>query len=83
MYNIDDWNLGFTTAIRLYGDRAAVAAYIGKYITKGEKVGGRWYYSGGELQRPRYMYSRVDFESFEPDFSFECPNGKILVRRYV
>ncbi len=46
VYNIQDWKLGFTTAIEVYGDRGAVANYIGKYITKGEKkVGGRWYYS--------------------------------------
>lgn len=83
VYNLKDWKLGFTTAIRLYGDRAAVASYIGKYITKGQKVGGRWYYSGGELVRPSYMYSCVDFDSFEPDYSFECPSGEVLVRRYL
>lgn len=83
VYNVKDWELGFTTAIRLYGDRGAVANYIGKYITKGEKVGGRWYYSGGDLKRPKYAYSRVDFDSFDPDYSFTCPNGEILVRTYL
>lgn len=83
VYNVEDWELGFTTAIRLYGERGAVANYIGKYITKGEKVGGRWYYSGGALQRPKYLYSNVDFDSFAPDYSFECPNGEMLVRTYL
>lgn len=83
VYNVKDWELGFTTAIRLYGERGAVASYIGKYITKGEKVGGRWYYSGGPLMRPRYMYSNVDMESFEADYTFECPSGQILVRTYL
>lgn len=83
VYNITDWELGFTTAIRLYGERGAVASYIGKYITKGEKVGGRWYYSGGALKRPQFMYSNVDFDSFDPHYSFECPNGEMLVRTYL
>lgn len=83
VYNIHDWKLGFTTAIKLYGDRGAVASYIGKYITKGEKVGGRWYYSGGDLKRPKYFYKNEDFDSFKPDYSFECPNGKIMVKTYL
>lgn len=83
VYNVEDWELGFTTAIRLYGDRRAVANYIGKYITKGEKVGGRWYYSGGELKRPKYLYFKVDFDSFDCDYSFTCPNGEMLVRTYL
>lgn len=82
VYNIDDWSLGFTTAIELYGDRQAVANYVGKYITKGEKVGGRWYYSGGALNKPVYKYDRVDFDSFDCDYAFECPNGEILVRTF-
>lgn len=79
VYNISDWKLGFTTAIGLKGDKMAVARYVGKYITKGDKVGGRWYYSGGELVRPCYKYINVDFDSFDCDYSFECPNGEILV----
>lgn len=83
VYNIEDWNLGFTTAIRLYGDRGAVASYIGKYITKGDKVGGRWYYSGGDLQRPKYMYRNEDFDTFNSDYGFDCPNGRMLVKCYL
>lgn len=83
VYNISDWDLGFTTAIRLYGERAAVAAYIGKYITKGEKVGGRWYYSGGELKRPKFLYCNIDYDTFDCDYSFECPSGEFLVKRYI
>lgn len=82
VYNLTDWTLGFTTAIQTYGDRVAVASYIGKYITKGEKVGGRWYYSGGELQRPRFTYGRIDFDSFAADYRFECPLGEVLMKFY-
>lgn len=83
VYNLKDWKIGFTTAIALYGDRRAIAAYVGKYITKGEKVGGRWYYSGGDLRRPEYYYFNTDFDSFEPDYMFETPNGEMLVRTYL
>lgn len=83
VYNVPDWRLGFTTSIRTYGARGAVANYIGKYITKGEKVGGRWYFSGGELTRPRYVYSNVDVDDFEQDFSLDTPRGKIHVRRFA
>lgn len=56
IYNIDDFPLGFTAAVKLGctdADRQAVAAYVCKYITKGgKKVGGRYYLHGGKLQRP-------------------------------
>lgn len=58
VYNLPEWSWGFTTAIRTYGDsRSGVCAYITKYITKSdEKVGGRWYYHGGDLRKPRFEY---------------------------
>lgn len=57
VYNVKDWKLGFTTAVKVYGERGAVCKYIVKYISKStDRVGGRWYYSGGELQRPTYEY---------------------------
>lgn len=66
VYNVADFPLGFTTAITLSGDNArqATAKYCYKYITKsgGEKVGGRYYLSGGALGRPQYAYVNVDFE---------------------
>lgn len=63
VYNLPGWSFGFSTAIRLYGDRAAAVGYLVKYITKGEaKIGGRWYYSGGELKRPRVSVTWLDFD---------------------
>jgi hypothetical protein len=67
VYNVTDWVDGFSTAIHTYGSPASLAKYITKYITKSEnKVGGRWYYSGGDLQRPRYVYDNVDYDLIEP-----------------
>ena len=60
VYNLPGWRLGFTTAIQLYGDYHAAVSYVCKYIGKqGEKPGGRWYYSGGCLQRPDVSFSDV------------------------
>ncbi len=83
VYNIEDWKLGFTTSIFTYGEREAVAAYIGKYITKSaDKIGGRWYYSGGALKKPVYTYERVSFGDFVGDFGFTCEGGAFLVKKY-
>lgn len=62
VYNLPAWTLGYTTAIELYGERRAAIGYVVKYITKAQdKVGGRWYYSGGALRRPEVEVVRVDF----------------------
>ncbi len=64
IYNLPAWGWGFSTAIRLYGERAAAVGYCCKYIAKQqEKIGGRWYYSGGQLRRPEVSWSDVDFET--------------------
>lgn len=61
VYNLPGWKLGFTTAIELYGERAKAVNYVCKYITKAaDKVGGRWYYSGGELKRPETVVFDVE-----------------------
>lgn len=53
IYNLPQWDYGFTTAIELYGDYHAAIGYTCKYIGKdAEKIGGRWYYSGGKLEKP-------------------------------
>ncbi len=65
VFNLPAWTLGFTTAIELYGERRAAVGYVTKYITKAdEKVGGRWYYSGGDLKRPVVEYADVDYTDF-------------------
>ena len=57
VYNLAGWKLGFTTAIKLYGDYHAAVAYTCKYIGKdSEKIGGRWYYSGGDLKKPEETF---------------------------
>lgn len=61
VFNLPAWPLGFSTAIRLYGDYHKAVGYIQKYIGKqGEKPGGRWYYSGGALRRPEEVCCPLD-----------------------
>ncbi len=60
VYNIPSWQSGFSTAQFISGENAIdfTSKYISKYMTKsgGQKVGGRYYLSGGELIRPTYVY---------------------------
>lgn len=60
VYNITSWQQGFSTAQYISGDNAIdfTSKYISKYMTKskGQKVGGRYYLSGGNLIRPMYIY---------------------------
>lgn len=84
VYNVSDWSLGFSTAIMTYGERGAIARYIGKYITKGEqKIGGRWFYSGGNLSEPIVEYKRGGFaELGEYSYDFECAGGRFKVVKF-
>lgn len=62
VYNVPGWSWGFSTAIKLHGDRRRAVGYVTKYITKADaKIGGRWYYSGGQLARPDEFTADLDF----------------------
>lgn len=77
VYNLPSWGWGFSTAIQLYGERDAAINYVCKYIGKEmsgtdgaqagtpEKIGGRWYYSGGALRRPTVEWFDVDLRDWE------------------
>lgn len=87
IYNIADWDIGFTTAVRIgraEKDREATASYILKYLSKqNEKVGGRWYLHGGDLLSPIevymcYNYLDVPCESVSPTPGI---NIKVITRK--
>lgn len=83
VYNVADWRLGHSTAIHTYGKRLQLARYITKYITKSDdKVGGRWYYSGGVLQKPAYIYDDVDFYSLVGDVEFAHEFGEFKIKYF-
>lgn len=77
IYNLPRWGFGFSTCIPLYGEYEHAVRYCLKYIGKtGEKIGGRWYYSGGDLQRPEVIATDVDPEEYmnRPDlYQFDVP----------
>jgi hypothetical protein len=81
VYNISDWTLGFSTAIEVYGNPKALARYVGKYLTKSEadKIGGRWFYHGGELDEPEYKYDNLDFVSFVGNVEFDTDGGRFKI----
>ena len=72
IYNVADWKLGFTTAVKLKGNYENVCKYITKYVLKqsdGGMIGGRYYYHGGQLKEPHYEYinfvGQPDGEAYE------------------
>ena len=68
VYNAPGWKYGFSTALELSGDYHKAVAYVCKYIGKdSEKIGGRWYYSGGDLKRPEAAYSDADYEALRAE----------------
>lgn len=77
IYNLPRWSYGFSTAIELYGDYSSAVGYVCKYINKQEeKIGGRWYYSGGDIRRPVITLSDMDFSeamSHEGGYAFDIP----------
>ena len=86
VYNLPQWDLGFTTAIELYGTYSAAVGYVCKYIGKqeGERPMGRWYYSGGALKEAPKQYASTDYRGWLVDFpgeavEFEIPGTKMVV----
>lgn len=84
IYNLPRWTFGFTTAIELYGDYGAAVGYVLKYVTKQEeKIGGRWYYSGGALLRPVVeVCDPPEGLRFESGETFEIPEAGLRFSRF-
>lgn len=59
VYNIKNWRAGFSTTQKITGEGAdiACAKYIMKYMQKqtGQKIGGRYFLTGGQIKRPVYI----------------------------
>jgi hypothetical protein len=68
VFNLPQWDYGFTTAIGLYGEYGAAVNYVLKYVGKDidprkgvpERIGGRWVYSGGPLASPVDTLLQID-----------------------
>lgn len=80
VYNLPEWDYGYTTAIALYGSHHAAVGYVCKYIGKGAaKIGGRWYYSGGALAKPVEKFVDISYaelmEMQDEEFKAEYGEG--------
>ena len=69
VYNVKEWKYGFSTAIKLYGDKARAKNYILKYIQKGnDKIFGRYYYSSRNLiRKPLILYGYEIFDEVDAE----------------
>lgn len=81
VFNLPSWTWGFSTAIELYGDRKAAVGYVCKYVSKQQdKIGGRWYYSGGALRRPEVAWGDLDFRRLSAGRETFCVDGLPEIR---
>lgn len=81
IYNISGFKFGFSTAIEIVGEYTAVCRYILKYVGKsGQKVGSRFYLSGGKLGTPRYEYFNAEVDELEGGKIFS-PEGSGMTFR--
>lgn len=63
VYNVANWSFGFSTAIKLQGDKLNTAYYVTKYITKDcKKIFGRFFWHSRDLKKPVIELSDVDFD---------------------
>lgn len=75
IFNIPAFKLGFNTAIEISGDYTHACKYILKYVGKNsQKVGKRFYLSGGNLGHPRFEYFNADITDFSEGYTF-TPEG--------
>lgn len=67
VFNCNDWKYGFSTGIRVYGDKGALSYYITKYLTKDvKKIFGKFYYSSRDLRRiPDTYYLNISYNDVE------------------
>ena len=80
IYNMRGYPYGYTTAccIGSDDDRIKAARYCAKYCTKNtECIGGRYYFSGGDLGRPIYKYFHFPYDEAMGDV-YPCEGGMVF-----
>ena len=66
VYNLSTWRFGWSTVIQVYGSPQQLAHYVTKYITKdNKKIFGKYYWHSRDLQKPKVVFSNVDFDSIQ------------------
>ena len=94
VYNLPEWQLGFSTAILTYGDRGALAHYLSKELCKDvqkslvksgsiDKIGGRWYLHGGHFEKPVVELANRNFEEMSCySYDVACDGGKFKIYKF-
>lgn len=80
VYNLKTWSFGFTTCIKLTGDRLNTAFYVTKYITKDcKKIFGKFFWHSRDLKKPRIVIADVDYDAIQSadhnGFKYEFQRG--------
>ena len=76
VYNLPQWKLGFSTAVKTNNNYNAISFYMTKYITKDvQKIFGKFYFAGGkDLKRNApYFLTDTDYNEFLSDNEVYCP----------
>ncbi|MCD7827650.1 MAG: hypothetical protein LUG85_03845 [Clostridiales bacterium] len=66
IYNLPQWSLGFSTAVKLEGDIQKICSYITKYITKdSKKIFGKFYLASnkGLIKKPVTVLTDCNYEN--------------------
>ena len=64
VYNMTNWKFGWSTAIRLTGDKMKTAFYVTKYITKDtKKIFGKFFWHSRSLVRPQIEIKDIDYDT--------------------
>lgn len=87
VYNVKNWNFGFSTAIKFEkcddkgNGTTAIAKYLTKYITKDlTRVLKHYYYAGGKIDREvETEYRNIPYESINVQ-EFEIENTDLKVK---
>ena len=78
IFNLKNWGFGFSSCIEIpESDYEKVVNYVRKYITKdSQKIGGRWYLSGGKISRPAVRYSDCEYREVDA-IEYYIPEARV------
>lgn len=84
IYNVNDWRLGFTTAIELDEQKVNLCKYMVKYVTKDvQRIFGNFYLAGGHIERVvPFEYIELDYDTLDVP-EHDIPNTDIKVKYAV
>lgn len=71
IYNVNDWTLGFSTALPISENNGKLSVYLTKYITKGnDRIFGRYFWSSRNIVRePSIEYTNTPYDEIDlPEF---------------